>query len=272
MLRKSCLLALAVWGLLVPALSARAESASSKRVVAVLYFDNNTGDASLDVLQKGFADMMVTDLSGVNELQLVEREKLQQILEEQKLQRSKYFDPRTTVRIGKLVGAQYTVAGSFLAMDPQLRVDIRLVENKSGAVLLAEQVTGLKNRLFDLQQQLVSRFIAGLQVKLDGAPKLRSRAPDVDTLLRYSQGIDLADQGKLQEATQQLATVVSKAPTFLLARERHEQLLARLKAAEAKRAEALSDVHETLGQRAEQFLQTHRQSELDEAGSLMHLG
>lgn len=272
MLRKSCLLALAVWGLLVPALAARAESTASKRVVAVLYFDNNTGDPSLDVLQKGFADMMVTDLSAVNELQLVEREKLQQILEEQKLQRSKYFDPKTTVRIGKLVGAQYSVSGSFLAVDPQLRIDIRLVENTSGAVLLAEQVTGLKNRLFDLQQQLVSRFVGSLQVKLEGAPRLRSRAPDVDTLLRYSQGIDLADQGKLQEATQQLAAVVSKAPTFLLARERHEQLLARLKAAEAKRVEALSDVHQTLAQRAEQFLQNHRQAELDEAGSLMLLG
>src|SRR5687767_1329816 len=93
--------------LLLPLISARAESADSKRIVAVLYFDNNTGDASLDVLQKGFADMMVTDLSSVDALQLVEREKLQAIIEEQKLQRSRYFDPKTAVKLGKLVGAQY---------------------------------------------------------------------------------------------------------------------------------------------------------------------
>ncbi|WP_224363070.1 CsgG/HfaB family protein [Hyalangium versicolor] len=272
MARTSHLLVLTLWSLLVPALSARAESTASKRVVAVLYFDNNTGDASLDVLQKGFADMMVTDLSTVKELQLVEREKLQQILDEQKLQRSKYFDAKTTVRIGQLVGAQYTVAGSFLAMAPQLRINIRLVENKSGNVILGEQVTGLKDRLFDLQQQLVNKFLTGLELKLPQAPRLRSRTPDVDTLLSYSKGLDLADQGKLQEASQQLATVVSKAPTFLLARERHEQILARLKAAEARRTEALSDVHTTLGQRAEQFLESHRQSELDEAGSSMLLG
>ncbi|MFL5350050.1 MAG: CsgG/HfaB family protein [Hyalangium sp.] len=271
MVHVSRLLAIALWGLLVPVL-ASAESTASKRVVAVLYFDNNTGDASLDVLQKGFADMMVTDLSAVDQLQLVEREKLQQIIDEQKLQRSKYFDPKTAVRLGQLVGAQYAVAGSFQAVDPQLRIDIKLIEIGTGKVLVADKVTGLKNRLFELQQQLVSRFVAGLELKLSGAPRLKSRAPDVDTLLSYSQGIDLMDQGKLQEASEQLAAVVSKAPTFLLARERHEQILARLKAAETKRTETFSDANEALGQRAAQFLQSHQQAELDEPGSAMLLG
>ncbi|WP_224248234.1 CsgG/HfaB family protein [Hyalangium gracile] len=272
MVPKSRLLALALWSLLVPALTAHAESTAAKRVVAVLYFDNNTGDASLDVLQKGFADMMVTDLSSVQELQLVEREKLQQIIDEQKLQRSKYFDPKTSVRIGQLVGAQYTVAGSFLAMEPQLRIDIRLVENKTGGVIVGEQVTGLKNKLFDLQQQLVSRFVAGLQLKLSGTPRLRSRAPDLDTLLSYSKGIDLADQGKLQEASKQLAAVVSKAPAFLLARERHEQILERLKASEVKRADTLSEVYEALGRRAEEFLEAPLPPDADERASAMRLG
>ena len=93
MLRVSRLRAVVLCLLLAPLLASRAESTDSKRVVAVLYFDNNTGDSALDVLQKGFADMMVTDLSSVEQLQLVEREKLQAIIDEQKLQRQKYFDP-----------------------------------------------------------------------------------------------------------------------------------------------------------------------------------
>ena len=258
--------------LLLPLFCAHAESAGSKRIVAVLYFDNNTGDASLDVLQKGFADMMVTDLSTVDALQLVEREKLQAIIEEQKLQRSRYFDPKTAVRLGKLVGAQYAVSGSFQAMEPQLRIDIKMFELQTGKVLVTGQVAGLKNKLFELQQQLVNRFIEGLQLELSGAPRLRSRAPDLDTLLSYSKGIDLVDQGKLQEASQQLAAVVSKAPTFLLARERHEQILARLKAAEQRRTEALGDINAALGQRSEEYLRTHKQPENDEPGSAKFLG
>jgi TolB-like protein len=271
MSRTSRLLALVLGSLLVPLLTAHA-GADSKRVVAVLYFDNNTGDGSLDVLQKGFADMMVTDLSSVSQLQLVEREKLQQIIDEQKLQHGKYFDPKTAVKLGQLVGAQYAVTGSFQAVEPQLRIDIRLLEIGTSKVLLADKVTGLKNQLFELQQQLVSRFVAGLALKLPEPPRLKSRAPDVDTLLSYSKGIDLVDQGKLQEASQQLAAVVSKAPLFLLARERHEQILERLKASEARRTVTLSDLNEQLGQRAAQFLQEPAKAEMDEESSARHLG
>ena len=46
-------------------LMASTASAAEKLVVAVLYFDNNTGNREYDVLQKGLADMLITDLSGV---------------------------------------------------------------------------------------------------------------------------------------------------------------------------------------------------------------
>jgi TolB-like protein len=258
----SRLLALSLCLLLAPAL-ARANVAS-KPIVSVLYFDNNTGDPSLDVLQKGFADMMVTDLSAVEQLQVVEREKLQQILEELELQKTKYFDPKTAVRIGQGIGAQFVVTGSFLAVDPTLRINVKLIEIATSNVLVTAQVTGEKNKLFDLQQQLVGRFVAGLALKLDKAPKLRSRAPDVLTLVSYSKGLDLVDQGKLQEASVQLASVVSKAPTFLLARERHEQILERLKASEERRIETLEDLHEVLGQKAERFLQGQKFASLQQ--------
>lgn len=267
------LLALALLALLMATPTAHASSAGdAKQVIAVLYFDNNTGEPSLDVLQKGFADMMVTDLSSLEQLQVVERDKLQKLLDELKLQRAAYFDPKTAQRLGRGVGAQYAVAGSFQAVDPELRIDIRLVEIATARIVLADKVTGKKARLFDLQQQLVNRFAAGLELKLGQPPRLRSRAPDVATLLSYSQGLHLADQGKLKEASQQLAQVVSKAPTFLLARERHEQLLARLEASEQRRADTLAEAAETLGRKAEELLQSQDFSTLEQPQSAAFLG
>jgi TolB-like protein len=242
-----------------------------KPVLAVLYFDNNTGKPTLDVLRKGFADMMVTDLSAVRQLQVVEREKLQKLLDELKLQQSRYFDPKTIQRLGQGMGAQFAVTGSILAVDPSLRIDVRLVEIATSQVLLAEKVTGQKNQLFDLQQKLVGRFVKALLPRLEQLPRPRSRAPDVDTLLSYSKGIDLADQGKLQEASDQLAAVVSQAPTFLLARQRHEEVLARLKQAQQRRTETLTDVDQLLGQRSEQYLQGKDLASLDEKESATFL-
>ncbi|OJT20440.1 hypothetical protein BO221_31000 [Archangium sp. Cb G35] len=263
--------ALALSLLLALPLSAHADEDPNaedlKPVLAVLYFDNNTGKPALDVLRKGFADMMVTDLSAVQQLQVVEREKLQRLLDELKLQRSSYFDPKTIQRLGQGMGAQFAVTGSIVAVDPTLRIDVRLVEIATSKVLLAEKVMGQKNQLFDLQQKLVGRFVKALLPRLDQLPKPRSRAPDVDTLLSYSKGIDLVDQGKLHEARDQLAAVVSKSPTFLLARQRHEEILARLKEAQQRRTETLSDVNELLGQRSEAWLQGKDMASLDEKES-----
>src|SRR5215510_15000642 len=106
-----------------PAAAAPARSAGPA-TVTVLYFDNDTGDASLTYLGKGLADMMITDLAAVPAIQVVEREKLESLLKELKLQRTRYFDPRTAQQIGKGLGARFAVTGSFTSLAPEMRIDV----------------------------------------------------------------------------------------------------------------------------------------------------
>lgn len=54
----------------------------ARNTVAVLYFENKTGKSELDPLQKGLALMLITDLFTVKGLQVVERVKLQALVEE----------------------------------------------------------------------------------------------------------------------------------------------------------------------------------------------
>ena len=74
--------------------------------VAITYFDNTGGEASMEKLKKGLADMLISDLSNVRMLKIVERDKLESILKEQKLSNTKEFDPATAAKIGKLLGAK----------------------------------------------------------------------------------------------------------------------------------------------------------------------
>ena len=50
------------------------------KTLAISYFDNTSGTKEYDPLSKGFADMLITDLSNVNSLKIVEREKLESLL------------------------------------------------------------------------------------------------------------------------------------------------------------------------------------------------
>ncbi len=212
--------------------------------VAVLYFDNNTGDRRYDVLQKGLADMLVTDLSSVPALEVVEREKLEEVIGELKLQRSRYFDPKTAQKLGRMIGAKYAVTGAFAAIDPKMRIDIRLVEVKTARVMMADKVVGKQDAFFDLQEQLVRKFVRGLDLRAKVAPE--SGVTDVQTLLAYSEGIDSADKGDLEAASQKLGQVVRSAPNFTLAQKKYTEILRRLRLAKKRREKGLGDDEQVL--------------------------
>src|SRR5690242_16266176 len=107
-------------------------------VVAVLYFDNNSfgkdrGD--YDGLGKGIADLLINDMASNPSMRLVERDRIQSILQEQSLVQSKSIDPETAVKLGKLLGAQYMITGGFMSDSKgTLLVTSRVINVETGAI------------------------------------------------------------------------------------------------------------------------------------------
>lgn len=220
--------------------------------VCVMYFQNNSGDATFDPLQKGLADMLVTDLAAAPELRVVERARLQEVLGELELQRSEYVDPATAGKVGRLLGATYVVTGALAAVDPQIRIDVRMIKVESGEVVVADRIVGEKTKFFELEQALAARFVEALGARL-GAPA-SGRVEDVATVLDYARGLDLADRGELEAASKQLGKVVTAAPQFKLAQTRYEAVLRQLMEARKKRATGLGDADRTLLEKADAVL------------------
>ena len=182
---------------------------SARKTVAVLNFDNNSGDSHYDPLGKGIADMMISDLSSVQQIQLVERQHLADLTHEMEMQHSRFFDQSTAAKAGKLVGAQYVVAGAILALDPKIRLDTRVIQVETGEVVKSAEVTGDQKDLFDLQQRLAHQLIKGLGVALSPEDSARLRkqqeADRLETLedeLRLSEALDLFDRKMYTEAAE----------------------------------------------------------------------
>jgi len=72
---------------------------------------------------------------------VVERERLALALQELKLGSSVLVDEATRLRIGKIVGAKYLVFGVFMVFGGTMRLDLRLVETETGAILKAVEKT-----------------------------------------------------------------------------------------------------------------------------------
>jgi TolB-like protein len=205
-----------------------------KSVVAVVRFDNNTGDEKYDNLGRAMSSMMISDLSVIERIQLVERERMEEVMTEQDLQYSGRVDPETAVTLGMIVGADYMVFGSFVTMDPEMRLDTRVTKTETAEIVTTADVRGQGQSLFDLQQQLADTLIAGLQLVLTEeerallrAQQEANRIDDVETAIAFSEALCLLDYGAYPEALDAIQRVQSAAPgsqivraTFTLLRDR----------------------------------------------------
>ena len=245
---------------------------ASDRVVAVFYFENQTNDKDFDVLKKGFADMMITDLAEVEGIKLVERARLQDLLDEIELQKSPYFDKETAVKLGKGLNANYAVVGSFQSIKPRVRINARMVEVDTGKVVVGRKVIGKPEEIFDLEQELVKELVVGIKKTYTPSFRPRTKVPDVDTLVEYSRGIDLADQGLYDDAEKALAKVISKAPSFAMARTKRDEFIKRMAAARKVRTDIRAGRTVDMAQATEDFLKKFPLASLNQDEAKIYLG
>lgn len=71
------------------------------------------GDAKYQIISKGLTAMIITDLTKIPGLKVLERQKLQKLLDEIKLSQSGLVDEKTLIRSGKLMRAEKFVFGDF---------------------------------------------------------------------------------------------------------------------------------------------------------------
>jgi TolB-like protein len=207
--------------------------------VAVLYFDYEGEDADLLALQKGLAQMVITDLSSNAGYRVVERDRLEDILAELKLNRSEHIDPKKAVEIGKLVGADLTVMGSYFEAMGVFRIDTRIVDTATSVVTCGVGETGKKDDFLGIESRLSDKL--SVAVLSDGQdcssprpdrppptpvlPRKPIQALPVATAATWSRALDAIDRDQPDEAKALLQEVVKVEPAFSLASDELASLL-----------------------------------------------
>lgn len=139
----------------------------SRPRLAVLYFEKSGSETKeLDALQKGLWSMLIASLSKSDLYDVVEREQLKQIIEEQKISNSTLFDPASAAKLGRLVGAQYLVFGSYFTFSGSLRVDARLVDVETGRTVVAAGKNGNASDLGGIVDAISSEMVTSHARKL----------------------------------------------------------------------------------------------------------
>jgi TolB-like protein len=217
-----CLLALCL-------LFAATASAAEPPTVAVLYFDYTGKNDELVVLRKGLAQMLISDLSGSDAVRVVERDRIEDILAELKLQGTGKVDAKSAAKLGKLLGARYLVLGGYFDLAGALRVDARIIEVETGRVLKSFGVNGKPGDFLPVEQTIAGNLGQWFGANLSAAATPSTPAPaakkppkppaalKTKTAVKYAEALAMLDSGDKDKAKDALGKVIKEQPDFALA-------------------------------------------------------
>ena len=201
-----------------------------RNTLAVLYFVNATQKTELDPLQKGLTLMLVTDLTNVKGLQVVERVRLQALMDEMRLQTSGLVDAGTRSRVGKLMGAKWLVGGQIGA-DSRSYLDItsHLLDVPSTEVLGNPRTEGKLEELFTMEKDLLFSLVKLLKIEVTPEEEARMKKPcstSIDAAISLFKGIEASDMRDYAAADAYYKKALEEDPNVCVAREAMEELKA----------------------------------------------
>lgn len=196
-----------------------AQVAGSPTTVAVLPFKANVVDQSLLPLERGLADLVITDLAKVKRLTVVERDRIQAISDEIALGRARQVDAATAVRAGKLIQAGRIVQGTLQnSSGTSISMGAQVYNAQtSGVEGGGSNRTGDLGALFAMEKQVVMDVFRDLNITLTPAERQdvdRRPTQNLQAFLAYSRGLVAEDEGRIDEAARFFENARSLDPGF----------------------------------------------------------
>lgn len=124
--------------------------------IAVSAFEYRAGQGSAEI-GEGMSDMLTNALFNTGRFIVLERERLDEVMDEQDLAASGRFKKETAAPKGELEGAELLIRGSVIQFEPKCRggsailvsgneacmaINLRIIEAKTGRVVNATTVEG----------------------------------------------------------------------------------------------------------------------------------
>ncbi len=126
-----------------------------KATLAVLPFENMNRDPAQEYLSGLISSIVRQDLSDSGAVILVDRNNLNDVLKEQKLQFTGAMDEKRIIETGRLVGAGYILKGGYVFLGEDLFLNLDLVETETGRSYSFSERGYRENTVHSLSEKLL---------------------------------------------------------------------------------------------------------------------
>jgi TolB-like protein len=146
-----------------------------KPSIAVLPFQNMSGDPEQDYFADGMVEEIITALSRFHGLFVIARNS------------SFAYKGRTVdvKQVGRELGVRYVLEGSVRKAGNKVRITGQLIDASTGAHLWADRFEGGLEDVFDLQDQVTASVVSAIAPKLEQAEIERARRKPTESLDAY---------------------------------------------------------------------------------------
>jgi TolB-like protein/Tfp pilus assembly protein PilF len=171
--------------------------------IAVLPFQNLSGDPQQDYFADGVVEDIITALSRIRWLFVIARNS------------SFVYKGRASdvKQVGSELGVRYVLEGSVRKAGERVRIAGQLIDAATNTNLWADRFQGSLEDIFDLQDQIATSVVAAMVPKLEQAEIARARRKPTDSLDAYDYYLrGLASAHRMtQEGTSEALRLLARA-------------------------------------------------------------
>jgi serine/threonine protein kinase/cytochrome c-type biogenesis protein CcmH/NrfG len=154
-----------------------------RRSIAVISFENQTGDKAFDYLQKAIPNLLISSLEQSKYLRVTTWERMDDLLRQMGKAGSETIDKESGFELCRKDGVETIVVGSFVKAGDMFATDVKVLDVESRALLKSASSRGegvrsiLVKQIGELSRE-ISRGVGVSERKIQAA---RPGAPDVPT-------------------------------------------------------------------------------------------
>lgn len=187
--------------------------------VAVFPFLYRGSDTTYAPLSRALAAFLSTDLSRTDQLTVLERARVQRLLDELEMAESEYVDRQTAARSGRMLGARTLVQGLLEGEGNTLQVESSAVDASAPgeepfSLLSDEEAV---DRIFEVEARIALAVYERLGIELTPAQRDRvTRRPtgSLEAFLAFGRGLMAEDDGRFDVAAGHYERAAQLDPDF----------------------------------------------------------
>jgi serine/threonine protein kinase len=190
--------------------------------LAVMPFQNASGDQSWDWLGPSLADMLSTDVGQSSHLRTVSPDRVQQIFHDLRIAPNSNVDSSTLGRVAEFTNADTLVWGQYTKLGDKIRIDATLQDRKHNRTVQVKSEAASQQDLSAAVDRLAGMIRQNLSLSSDIVKELQAQSfkptsTSVDALRDYNEGVQFLRQGNNLEAQKRLLAATNEDPQFAVA-------------------------------------------------------